>query len=92
MLNPELTRALADDHIRELHRQAAHHHLPTSAPTARFLGLRSVAGALTHVHRHARKAATTTAAAASSAGTAVSTAATDRAGAATGGSPVGCVA
>ena len=60
MFNPELTQALAEDHIRELQRRAAH-HLPVSPATARFQGLSALAGAFTH-HRRTRTAAPATAA------------------------------
>ena len=92
LLNPELTQALAEDHIRELHRQAAR-HLPVSPATARFQGLTALAGAFSRAHRHARTAATTATAAVTTAGAttgAAGTAPTQDARSA--GSPVGCAA
>ena len=85
MLHPETTRALADQHINELHRQAAH-HLPVSAATARFQGLTAMASALSNGHRRARAAAK-----AASSG-AAAPAASPATGNRSGGSPMGCAA
>jgi len=84
MLNPELTRALADERIHELHRRADH-YLPVSAASARFLGLQALSrGHLPHLTRRARTAARAAATAASS--TAPAT------GHPAGSSPMGCAA
>jgi hypothetical protein len=85
MLNPELTRALADERIHELHRRADH-YLPVSAASARFLGLQALSrGHLPHLTRRARTAARAAAAAASTT-TAPAT------GHPAGSSPMGCAA
>ena len=88
MLHPDTTRALADAHIEELHRRAAH-YLPTTPATARFLGLRSATESWTHLRRRARKAASSASAAASTAAAAVAPA---QGAQPDGGSPRGCVA
>ena len=90
MLNPELTRALADERIHELHRRADH-FLPVSPASARFLGLQALSRGrrphlphLPHLHRRARTAARAAAAAATSAAPAT--------GHPAGSSPMGCAA
>jgi hypothetical protein len=87
MLNPELTRALADERIHELHRRADH-YLPVSPASARFLGLQALGRGhlphLPHLHRRARTAARAAAAAATSAAPAT--------GHPAGSSPMGCAA
>ncbi|MGN6636873.1 MAG: hypothetical protein ACTHJ6_15645 [Oryzihumus sp.] len=87
MLNPELTRALADERIHELHRRADH-YLPVSPASARFLGLQALGRGhlphLPHLHLRARTAARAAASAATSA--------TPATGHAAGSSPMGCAA
>lgn len=88
MLNPELTRALADERVRELHRQADQ-YLPVSPATARFLGLQALGrGHLRHLPHLTRRARTAARAAAAAAGTT----ATPATGHQAGSSPMGCAA
>ncbi|GAA1233719.1 hypothetical protein [Oryzihumus leptocrescens] len=88
MLNPELTRALADERIHELHRRADH-TLPVSAASARFLGLQALGrGHLPHLPHLTRRARTAARAAAAAASTTTAPATGHPAGS----SPMGCAA
>ncbi|MGZ4748244.1 MAG: hypothetical protein ACXVYY_14280 [Oryzihumus sp.] len=88
MLNPELTRALADERIHELHRRADH-TLPVSAASARFLGLQALGrGHLPHLPHLTRRART----AARAAAAAASTTTVQATGHPAGSSPMGCAA
>ncbi|MGZ4742943.1 MAG: hypothetical protein ACXVYS_07015 [Oryzihumus sp.] len=88
MLNPELTRALADERIHELHRRADH-TLPVSAASARFLGLQALGrGHLPHLPHLTRRART----AARAAAAAASTTTAQATGHPAGSSPMGCAA
>ena len=82
MLNPELTRALADERVHELHRRADQYR-PVSAASARFLGLQALGrGHLRHLPHLTRRARTA----------AAGTTATPATGHPAGSSPMGCAA
>ena len=57
MLHPEMTRALADQHIRDLHREAAQHR--AAAPAEAPLALHWAALAMRLHMSHSHTAATT---------------------------------
>jgi len=61
MSNPLLTQALAEQRINEMHRRASR-RLPTSAPTAHFLGLQALTEGLPRLRRRTRAAAKASAA------------------------------
>jgi len=90
MLHPEMTRALADQHIRDLHREAAQHRLaaPAAAPLAQHWAVLAMRLHLRRAHTAATSPATWGAASARPAtenGAAPTTAAGARA-------PMGCIA
>lgn len=89
MLHPEMTRALADQHIRDLHREAARHRAaaPAAAPLAQHWAVLAMRLHLRRAHTAATTPATRGAASATPAtrnGAATTTAAGARA-------PMGCV-
>ena len=88
MLHPEMTRALADQHIRDLHREAAQHR--AAAPAAAPLALHWAALAMRlHLSRtHTAAATPATRSAASAAPATRNSSATTAAGAQ---APMGCV-
>jgi hypothetical protein len=90
MLHPEMTRALADQHIRDLQRESAQHRAaaPAAAPLAQHWAVLAMRLHLRHAHTAATTPATSGAASAAPAtrnGAATTTAAGARA-------PMGCIA
>jgi hypothetical protein len=90
MLHPEMTRALADQHIRDLHREAVQYRAtaPAAAPLAQHWAVLAMRLHLRRAHTAATTPATWGAAPAGSAtknGAATTTAAGARA-------PMGCIA
>ena len=89
MLHPEMTRALADQHIRDLQREAAQHRAaPAAAPLAQHWAVLAMRLHLRHAHTAATRPTTSDAASAAPAtrnGAATTTAAAARA-------PMGCIA
>jgi hypothetical protein len=90
MLHPEMTRALADQHIRDLHREAAQHRAaaPAAAPLALHWAALAMRLHLSRPHTTATTQATWGAASAAPAtgnGEATTTATGARA-------PMGCIA
>jgi hypothetical protein len=92
MLHPELTRALAEQHIQELHQRAAQ-RLPVTPHAARFQGLQTLVAGLGRLHRRARTASGTAASAAcAAAAPVVSNVKAATSGPAEARRPMGCVA
>ena len=89
MLHPEMTRALADQHIRDLHREAAQHRAaaPAAAPLALHWAALAMRLHLSRTHTAATTPATRGAASAASA-TRNSGATTTATGAR---APMGCI-
>lgn len=90
MLHPEMTRALADQHIRDLHREAAQHR--AAAPAAAPLALHWAALAM-RLHLSRTHTAATTPATRSAASAAPATRNSGATTTATGArAPMGCIA
>ena len=88
MLHPEMTRALADQHIRDLHREAARHR--AAAPAAAPLALHWAALAM-RLHLSRTHTAATTPATRSAASAAPATRNSSATTAAGARAPMGCV-